>query len=148
MPNICWFQLLKFISSYCTVADSSCCTSCMRCGVWHCIAFSPLEGHPEGTLSWFIHHRGIQEGTFVAFFRTWGNQGGTNCWSPPVSFSLYPFKFSMIGLGTIGRTRQAFWRRPLGLRKTVLGYYHTFQSLQCLFLQCYICRKNVLLGLL
>ncbi len=22
-------------------------TSCVRCGIWHCITFSPLEGHPR-----------------------------------------------------------------------------------------------------
>lgn len=33
------------------------------------------KGTQKGPLSCFSYHWGIQEGTFTAFLRTWGNQG-------------------------------------------------------------------------
>lgn len=58
--------------------------------ILHCIASSPLEGHPRGhfimfcppeghprsTLSHFLAHWAILEGTLAAFFQTWGHWGG------------------------------------------------------------------------
>ncbi len=59
------------------VADSGCLrgrgkknkkgTSCMQHGVWHCIAFSPLEGHPRGHFTMFCLLEGHPRGHFIMF---------------------------------------------------------------------------------
>lgn len=44
---------------------------------WHFTMFCPLEGHRRDFYLMVIYREGIQEGTFAAFIRTWGEPGGS-----------------------------------------------------------------------